>query len=152
MCVFNPQSLAGLAPHAKVRLCRSAAQGQAFRVEPDLTRHFRPAEAPICIRHKAGLPIVAFRAPGCLTLAAYDPASFLCLTLGRAGGIASTSSSFVHTNHRDHCSTSSGPFQPSSGTRVGYVLLPFLDRIPGLPGICGALQRRLRVQALALPC
>lgn len=66
LCVFNPQSLAGFVPHAKVRRCWSAAHGQAFKVKPDLSQHLLPAEAPLSIRQKAGLLTVAFEGPGCL--------------------------------------------------------------------------------------
>lgn len=121
--MFNPQSLAGSAPHAKVRLCWSVAHGQAFKVKPDLTQHLLPAGAPLCIRWKAGLFIVAFKAPGCLALAAYD---FVL-----AGGIAPMPSSFFL-----HPPQPQGPplqlFRAFSslalGTSVGYILPSFLCR------------------------
>lgn len=70
LCVFNPRSLAGLGPHAKVRFCRPAARGQALKVKPDLTQHLIPTEDPFCTGQKVELLIVAFKTPGCLTLAA----------------------------------------------------------------------------------
>lgn len=93
LCVFNPQSLAGFGPHAKVRFCRSAAHGQAFKVKPDLTQHLLPTEDPLCTGQKAGLLTVAFKTPGYLMLAACDLAPFLCLTSVHADSIPFTPSS-----------------------------------------------------------
>lgn len=114
LCVFNPRSLAGFGPHAKVRFCPPAAHEQTFKVKPDLTQHLLPTEDPLCTGQKAGLLIVAFKTPGYLAVAAYDPAPFLCLTL-HADGVSSMPLSFTHPNHRDHAPASAGAFfQPSS--------------------------------------
>lgn len=73
LCVFNPWSLAGFGPHAKVRFCPPAARGQAFKVKPDLTQHLLPTEDPLSPGQKAELLIAAFKPPaGYLALAACD--------------------------------------------------------------------------------
>lgn len=109
LCVFNPRSLAGFGPHAKVRFCRSAAHGQAFKVKPDLTQHLLPTEDPLCTGQKAGLLTVAFKTPGYLTLAACDLAPFLCLTSVHADSI---------------------PFTPSSAPTTGVTPLPLQGPFP----------------------
>lgn len=97
LCVFNPQSLAGFGPHAKVRFCRPAAHGQTLKVKPDLAQHLLPAEDPLCAGRKAGLLTVAFKPPGYLALAAYsltshrwDPLHTLILPDLRGHGSTST--------------------------------------------------------------